>query len=113
MKLSKQTDLFEWKLTNFHNDKIRTNENKHLCLFNECRGTMEGSALSYNPDLSTNEPWKNCDIIDFKLDYNPINNGTHYLNCDVVLRCFNGKLFIVISLENEWKVIKATEYCFY
>ena len=41
------------KLTYFHNDKIGTNENNHLCLFSECRGTMECSALSYNPDLST------------------------------------------------------------
>ena len=37
----------------FYNDKIGTNENNHLCLFNKCRGAMECSALSYNPDLST------------------------------------------------------------
>ena len=53
MKLSKQTALFAWKLTIVHNDRIETNENNHLCLFNDCRGTMECKALSYNPDFST------------------------------------------------------------
>jgi len=53
LKLSKQTALFEWKLTNFQNDNIETNENNHFCLFNDCRETMECSAVSYYPDFST------------------------------------------------------------